>query len=338
MDNLNFSHNFGTDPEAFVYTELVDTKFGKIPEIIPPAALVEDFGMKMEQIEDKKVLISGNGFQWSEDGAAIEMQIDPQDNAKHFFQTVNRGIGGLTEFLKDYDMKLWVKPLGHFDPNKYWKGRDLNFQTCVLFGCDPDEFPELYYDLGLEDSDHTEELDVSTHEFRYGGAHIHIQSPLENPHIYFEKWSNAAIIFDFFAGMLNTFLSRKQDIAIAELARLKYYGKPGRIRLQAYNPKESVFGIEYRVMSNHWLQNYPKTRALLNILDIAAEIVESDLDGNFVENHQDLIPEMYKSLISLDRETAGEIYKKAMAWALNNGFIDNSDLENLQITMQKRLW
>ena len=331
------AHTFGTDPEAFVYQDLVQTKYGLIPEIIPPAALVEDFGMKMTQVKDKKVLTSGQGFQWSEDGAAIEMQIDPQDTVRNFYSTMNRGINSLQQFISPFGLKVWTKPLGHFDVNKYWKNRGEEFQMCVIFGCDPDEFPVQYFELGLEGKDHTEELDVSSHEFRYAGAHIHIQAPISSPSIYFEKWNSTAICFDFFVGMLNTTFRRKPDIIMYEKARLEYYGKPGRIRLQIYNPKEKVFGIEYRVMSNHFIRNFPMTRALLYTMDLAATIAES-AGEQFVEDKADLIPDMYNTLINLDQENAGRLYKKSMAWALENGFVKMNDLKFLNITMQEGLF
>ena len=330
-------HNFGTDPEVFIYKELVPTQYGNIPDIIPPAALVEDFGMEMKQILDKKVLISGNGFQWSEDGAAIEMQIEPQNTVHNFFSTVNRGINILTQFLQPYGLKVWAKPLGHFDVNKYWKNRGPEFQLCVVFGCDPDEFPAKYYELELEGKDHTEELDVSSHEFRYGGAHIHIQAPFSDPTIYFEKWNFAATCFDFFVGMLNTTFRRRPDILKYEKARLEYYGKPGRIRLQIYDVENQIFGIEYRVMSNHFIRNFPMTRALLFTADLAATLAEK-AGENFVHDNEKLIPDMYNALINMDRKNAGKIYKKSMAWALANGFIKLDDLKFLNITTQMGLF
>lgn len=330
-------HTFGTDPEVFVYEDLVQTQYGLIPEIIPPAALVEDFGMKLEPIKDKKVLISGNGFQWSEDGAAIEMQIDPQKTVRDFFGTVNRGINSLTNFLAPHGLKVWAKPLGHFDTKKYWEERGEEFQLCVVFGCDPDEFPMKYFDLGLEGKDHTEELDVSTHEFRYGGAHIHIQAPITDPKIYFKNWDTTAICFDFLVGMLNTTFKRRPDIIKYEKARLEYYGKPGRIRLQIYDKKNEIYGIEYRVMSNHFIRNFPMTRSLIHVMDLAASIAE--IEGErFAHDMDKLIPDMYNALITLDKKEAGSIYKKAMAWALEHGFISMEDLKPLNITLQEGLF
>ncbi len=321
------SHKFGTDPEAFVFQEMMETDHGNIPVIIPPASLIEDYGFDFEIADDgKKVLHSGEGFQWSEDGAAIEMQISPKRTVNTFYKQVDTGIKELSKFLLEKDMKLWTQPLGYFDLDKYWKNRGEDFQMCVMFGCDPDQWPYIYVDKGLETFNEAQEVDASKHTLRYGGAHVHIQAPKSNPLIYFPLWENVAIVYDFFAGLLNTSFPRKADIVMAEKARLEHYGKPGRIRLQEYNADKKEFGIEYRVMSNHWLGNKPYTEKLLHSLDLATTISESDLLPQFVADHDNIIVDMYNAIVTLDQETAGDIFKKVIAWALKKGFILSDDL------------
>jgi len=320
-------HTFGTDPEAFVYKEMVETEFGKIPIIIPPAALIADHNFPMEQIEDKKVLHKGDGFQWSEDGAAIEMQIKPHTSISGFYEQVQTGIQSLKIYLKDNgELRLWINPLGFFDIDKYWKGRGEDFRMCVIFGCDPDQFPEKYVEIGLENPAEVGEIDVSNHSYRYGGAHVHIQAPKSKPTIFFRNWEFCATIFDFFAGMLNTTFQRNQATIIAEKARLLHYGKPGRIRLQTYNPEEKEYGIEYRVMSNSWLEDKDKTRKLLNTLDLAALVVENNLAEKFVNDFDKLIPDMYNTVITLDQKSAKNIFEEVLAWTMLNGLITTDDI------------
>jgi len=323
---MKLSHKFGTDPEAFVYQELVETKYGQIPAIIPPAALIEDFGFDFEIKDDKKVLFSGKGFQWSEDGAAIEMQTVPKQSTNSFHKQVMLGIRELEKFLAKKDMYLWIRPLGYFDLDKYWKNRGEDFRICVMFGCDPDQWPYIYVEKGLEDFNKAEEIDASKHTLRYGGAHIHIQAPKANPLVYFPMWESIAIVFDFFAGLLNTSFHRTPATIAAEKARLEYYGKPGRIRLQEYNAEKNEFGIEYRVMSNHWLGNKLYTEKLLAALDLAATIAESELLPQFVADHENLIVDMYNAIVTLDQEKAYDLFNKAMAWTLRMGFILTENL------------
>lgn len=315
-------HNFGTDPEAFIYQELIETEFGNIPNIIPPAALVEDFGISFEIIIDKKVFLSGKDYQWSEDGAAIEMQTSPTKSAPKFHAIIKRGIKELKAFLLPHELKVWVKPLGYFDTEKYWKNRGEEFRMCVIFGCDPDEYPEIYYDLGLEKKKEVEEIDVSNHPYRYGGAHVHVQAPKSDYTMFFKHKEFAPIIFDFLAGMLNTQFRRPKNTIIAEKARLEYYGKPGRFRLQTYDLDNNLFGFEYRVMSNSWLENSYQTNTLLEVLELATLIVQSGMAEKFVKDHEELIPEVYRTIIELDRKNAHEILLRVMGWLLKENFVD----------------
>jgi hypothetical protein len=331
------AHKFGTDPEAFVYQEMIETDYGNIPVIIPPAALIEDFGFESEIIDRKKVLFSGDGFQWSEDGAAIEMQISPKKSVNTFNAQVNGGISQLKKFLKEKDMKLWTKPLGYFDLKKYWENRGDDFQLCVMFGCDPDQWPYIYVDKGLENTNQAEEIDASKHTLRYGGAHVHIQAPKSKPLIYFPMWENVAVVFDFFAGMLNTSFTRNNNLIMAEKARLEFYGKPGRIRLQEYNADKKEFGIEYRVMSNHWLGNPLYTNKLLYALDLAITIAESELLSQFIVEHDEIIVDMYNAAVNFDQKSAKDIFCHVMGWSLKNGFILSSDL-NTFIPRSRSKW
>jgi len=331
-------HKFGTDPEAFIYKELVNTEFGQIPIIIPPAALIVDHNYPMKMVEDKKVLFSGDGFQWSEDGAAIEMQIKPQTSIDGFFNQVSTGIKSLQDHLNDTSgFGLWVNPIGFFDTEKYWKNRGEDFRMCVIFGCDPDQFPNKYVEVGLEDSVEIEEIDVSNHSYRYCGAHIHIQAPKSSPTIFFKNWEDCATIFDFFAGMLNTTFVRNKQIIIAERARLMHYGKPGRIRLQTYNPEDKEYGIEYRVMSNSWLEDKKKTRKLLYTLDLASQIVEKDFAEKFLADFDGTIPDMYNALVNFDQQSSEDIFEEVLGWSVLNGLLTTEDLF-LFIDTKRRLY
>jgi hypothetical protein len=324
-------HNFGTDPEAFVYKNLVKTEFGLIPDIIPPAALIEDMNFLVQMKKGKKVLLNGNidgkYFQWSEDGAAIEMQVSPQNTEKDFIDVVQGGLFFLAEWLNNnYGLYLWSRPLGYFDLNSYWRGRGESFRDCVRFGCDPDQRPIFYDKL---EADAIKEIDVSNHSYRYGGAHIHIQAPIKQPFVYFSVWEDVATILDFFVGTLNASLERTESVFIADMARLKYYGKPGRIRFQTYNDKKNMYGIEYRVLSNHWLDNPTYTRRILNAADFAVSLVENNLNERFMEKFNPIVEDMYHSILNLDRNTAEEILLASLRWALDEGVLSDEKLHRI---------
>lgn len=320
-------HYFGTDPEVFISDGLVriDGIEEKLSNIIPPAQLEED-GIKFEQDRDKKILIKDDGYQWSEDGAAIEAQIIPSNSVNTFYQLFLNSLDGLNNFLKGLNLTSRHDVLGYFDVDKYWKAKDERFRMCVIFGCDPDMSPGLYVETGLENKVSDEEVDVSTHTFRYGGGHIHIQAGEENPYIYFDEWDMAAILFDFFIGLKNTTFSRPPEIKIQELKRLEHYGKPGRVRLQEY-PNEK-FGIEYRVLSNFWLRSKETVRGILNCADIAATIVERNLARTFINDFNNIIPNVYNAIVTLDGDTGYDILNDVINWSKNKELVNNEKAEN----------
>lgn len=320
------NHNFGTDPELFIYKNFVNTEFGLIPDIIPPAALIEDMGLPFQIKKDKKVLLSGDTFQWSEDGAAIEMQTSPADTHDTFIAIVRNGINELRKYMENWDLNVAVTPLAHFDPKNYWEGRGPEFRECVIFGCDPDMFPEIYFDLGLEYLKETQQIDVSEHNFRYGGGHFHLQAPKDRPGIFGPIWEFCAILFDFVVGLGNTAFKRDEETLIKEIARLEHYGKPGRIRLQEYDLENKIFGIEYRVMSNNWIGSGNNVIKLLNSMDLCAEIVEKDLVEKFFKQFESKIPDMYAAIVNFDQENAKRIRDSVFDWVLSEKLLERQDL------------
>lgn len=319
--NTVYMHTFGADPEVFIVgKDMVETQFGNLPKLIPPQSLIQDHGVATEIIKDKVVLTKSDKYQWSEDGAAIEMQMSPATDFVTFRSTVQAGLLGLQQFLKGFGMSVYKNPLAVFDLDEYWNNRDESFRECVIFGCDPDMFPELYVDIGLDEEDN-EEVDVSNHKYRYGGGHIHIQAPENDPEVFMRNWPEAAIVFDFTAGLANVVKKRAPRVEKQEMARLDYYGRPGRIRLQEYDPKNGVFGIEYRVLSNYWVGNPSFMNRLLMTLDFAARILEKERGEEFVEEFMDDIPVMYEAILYRNREAAVELLNKVTKWALDNSII-----------------
>lgn len=323
-------HTFGTDPEAFIFDRNIpDPKLGPIPNIIPPIALVKDFGATYIEIKGKKVLLSGDNFQWSEDGAAIELQMSPTNDPVVFWNRLQDAKLYLNLFLKPFNLKASTYvPVGYFDVKTYWKNRDEDFQSCVIFGCDPDRFPNMYMQMGL-DKAVSKEINVSKHTYRYGGGHIHIQAPKKTPEIYINNWPTASIVFDFLAGLGNVTAQRSPIMKKLEKFRLKYYGRPGRIRLQMYSQKPKLYGIEYRVLSNYWTRDYGTTYRNLMLLDIAASIIEKEQAQKFIGTFEKDIPQMYRSIVTLNDITASKIFHKCIMWLLKNNLIYTNQLEGI---------
>lgn len=322
---------FGTDPEAFIFKEYkIDKQLGKIPNIIPPIALVEDFGAKYTNRNGKKVLLYNEEFQWSEDGAAIELQMNPTNDKIEFWNRLAIAKDELRKFLQKYELSMTMNtPIGFFSTKKYWEDRNEEFQSCVIFGCDPDMFPYHYVEIGLDKLGNNKTLDVSKHPYRYGGGHIHIQAPNKDPEIYMKNWEQAAIIFDFFAGLSHVLNSTSQIITLQEKFRLKYYGKPGRIRLQKYSTNPKIYGIEYRVLPNTWTTDNQKTYKLLSCLDISADLIEKNKAKDFLYDFEKDIPKMHAAITTLNKRTAKILYERCIEWLLIQKLLSPNQLENL---------
>jgi hypothetical protein len=328
VSNTLYAHTFGADPEVFIVGgKTIETPFGRLPKLIPPQSLIQDHGVEPEIIKDKVVLYKNKNFQWSEDGAAIEMQMSPATDFAAFRSTVQAGLVGLQQFLKGFGMSVYKNPLAVFDLDEYWNNRDESFRECVIFGCDPDMFPELYIEYGLDEE--SEEIDVSEHEYRYGGGHIHIQAPENDPEVFMRSWPEAATVFDFTAGLANVVKKRSTKIEQQEMARLDYYGRPGRIRLQEYDAKNGVFGIEYRVLSNYWVSNPVFMNRLLMTLDFAARILEKERGEEFIEEFMDDIPVMYETILDRNRPAAIELLNRVTKWAFENDIMSLELLSSL---------
>lgn len=325
MDALK--HTFGTDPEVFMGRQRKIVDKLSLVDIVPPASLAEDMKVEFKEKDDKKVLLSDNKFQWSEDGAAIEAQMSPTNSISTFSRNITQAISALRIRLQPLSLMVYHDVVGYFDVNTYWKTRGEDFRMCVIFGCDPDQTPERYYLQGFEEFEDKVVLDVSEHTFRYGGGHLHIQAPENNPDFYFKNWEIASMVFDFFIGLRNVMLSRDTRSIDLEKKRLEYYGKPGRIRLQEY-PK-GMAGIEYRPMSNYWLRNPTFIKNILTTADCAAEILEENMGEEFLSDFDQDIPEVYNALTSFDPDKASMIYKKILTWLTKTDLVTLSSLGDM---------
>lgn len=319
---------YGTDPEFFIYKDFVATSHGKLPNIIPPASLIADMGAKFTVSKNnKRVLINTDDYKVIEDGAALEINFNkPFDNTTILHNTFHKAKDSIKRFLYkfDSDLQLSEDVLGFFNIKDYWEGRDENFIDCVRFGCDPDTFPKLYQISGFE-KDVCKIIDASKHEYRYAGGHIHIQNMTNNPDIYLDNLEYAPIVLDFIVGTVNVLLDRTAKIKTQELARLKYYGRPGRVRLQKYS--ENINGIEYRPPSNQWITDIYSTDYMLNSASIAANIIEKDMAKDFYSEFKGKITEMWDALTFHNKDLASNLLVNSIVWALDNNLVTLKEVE-----------
>lgn len=323
---------FGTDPEFPFSIDIKD----KLPMIIPPQSLIEDFGLDFtEDSNEKKQFLSTSHGSVIADGAAFEFNVKPSTTAsallfsikslERSFEMLMQEYSFDKESVEEFTGRLQYEVVGYFDLDKYWKNRGESFHECVIFGCDQDFQPELYTELGL---DHISDkvIDVSAHELRYFGAHLHIMNMGEK-NIYINNCEFAPVVCDFTIGLVNTALYRPNTIVEQEKLRLKYYGRPGRYRLQEYGGDTQ--GFEYRPLSNFWLKSKGTVEAILSIADVAGLIVEANLSPQFVDDFFIDIPVMWECLLDLDADKSINLLSKTIIWAIDNDIIPIKNIDAL---------
>jgi hypothetical protein len=323
--------HFGTDPEFFITDgNIVDTEHGKICNVIPPAALIADMGIPFTLSKNnKRILVHTDDYNWIEDGAALELNINhPVKSSGEMYKTVISAKNDIKYFLSQISdsLKIASDVLGYFDITKFWEGRDESFLQCVMFGCDPDIFPNLYMMLGFEE-DTCKITDASKHTFRYAGGHIHTQNMSNNPDVYVNNAEFASILYDYLVGTANILLKRNDNILPQEKARLKYYGRPGRIRIQKYSDK--VNGIEYRPPSNQWINDPYNISTILECANIAATIIEHGGAESFYHTFSDTIIEMWEALTTYNKKLANKLLVNSLTWAVENFYAGLGDLKNV---------
>ena len=136
------------------------------------------------------------------------------------------------------------------------------------FGCNPDW--NAYTGLMNECT-----LDGETHRTRYAGAHIHVgfsrygqrgNEIIDNPQLHL----NFVKLCDIIVGIPAILLDRSPE----SIRRKKTYGKAG-----CFRPTE--YGIEYRVLSNFWLQSPVLVSLMMAFMRSAVSVMDSKLEDKF---------------------------------------------------------
>jgi hypothetical protein len=254
-----FDTIFGCDPELF----LVDPLIG----CVPPAALRADYGMKFKG----KTIISGDDWRLIEDGAATEINMAPSNDINEFFDRIERAKAAAIKLGKDFGLAARIYPCIAFNVKKFWEDRDDTFKDCVRFGCDPD--------LDIYSGKYSTEISASNIPERYGGGHIHMQAPESNPSLFEENYYHITRLMDVLVGNTAVAIRRPDNEWItAEKSRLKYYGRPGKIRLQEY--PNGCKGIEYRTPSNFWIVNKNFANVLLTMMNVVFNLSSKPADAS----------------------------------------------------------
>lgn len=158
-----------------------------------------------------------------EDNVMVEFNIPPALSKDHFTQSIKEVLSFLkNEVLPDYE-HLYV-PSAEFDEDT------LSTEQAKMFGCEPDF---NVWTKAMNKSPKPEDLGV----LRVAGGHVHIGvGELSD-----EQLITLGRKLDLFLGVPSLLLDTDDR-------RRQFYGKAGAVR-----PKE--YGLEYRTLSNFWLNS-----------------------------------------------------------------------------------
>lgn len=186
-------------------------------------------------------LISDEGHAIQEDNVMMEFNIPPSDNPVAFKNNINFVLEYLTVLAKQFDSSLDISASNILD-DKY-----LNTKQARLFGCDPD------YNVYLKE---VNDAPSSKTNLRTAGGHIHVG--YKNPDIYISE--KIIYAMDITLGLESITLDKDDR-------RREMYGKAGCFR-------EKEYGVEYRTLSNFWIQNdelidwaYTKTMEAIDLVN-----------------------------------------------------------------------
>jgi len=205
----------GADPEVFVMNPNSGEYVGAMGLI--PGDKHSPWGVKLGAVQV--------------DGMAAEFNIDPAEDAEAFVTNIREVFGQLRNFQPGY--RFDAVPTCEFS-DFIWSATDPNSKE---LGCDPD------YNAWTGGVN-VINREMAERPIRTGSGHIHIgwtenRDPLDK--LFFAECCDRAKQLDFYLGIYSLLWD-------PDNRRRSLYGKAG-----AFRPKP--YGLEYRVLSNAWLNS-----------------------------------------------------------------------------------
>lgn len=182
----------------------------------------------------------------------------------------------------------------------------LNDPKAKVAGCEADN---CCYTMSVMKGELSAKDAIANGDLRTCGGHIHVGHDIllsDGPEPIF-----AVYLFDLFLGVPSLFL----DKDITSSKRKEIYGQSGRFRNKEY-------GIEYRSLSNYWLQSPKLLELIYDITNFVIDFLEQDKAKNILSFNEDV----FWSLIT-EGESTGEAFQfiDFDKQTLKN-CIDNSDI------------
>lgn len=198
-----------------------------------------------------------DGYFIQEDNVMAEYNVPPvgvkdADGVYQFARTMKRGARLVAEYLKTKDLyPLWGQGRTEFELVTLQAGG----AKALEFGCSPDF--DAYANGDAAPKVDPEVLGTT----RYAGGHLHIGHDLKLPPFVIASFLDATV------GLRSVSLGDRQG------DRRLYYGSPGRFRPTPY-------GLEYRVMSNFWVNEADHAEMLAgNVLTLFKRLERAGATG-----------------------------------------------------------
>lgn len=161
-----------------------------------------------------------------EDNVMAEFGITPSGNENDFVARIKSVLSDLEATIKPYELSLDFSPTATFAPAQLTK------PECLVFGCEPD-----YCAWTLTENEGPDPFKVGN--MRSAGGHVHVGFDMGDDE--FDSRIHVVRMMDIFLGIPSVLLDPDKD-------RRSMYGKAG-----AHRPKD--YGVEYRTLSNFWVQD-----------------------------------------------------------------------------------
>lgn len=180
----------------------------------------------------------GEGCAVQEDNVAVEYNIAPAKTVDEFLRYNAYALNTIAKEMADKGLFLSITASKVFDDDQ------LQVPAAQEFGCDPD--------FNAWTRKENPRPVASNKALRSAGGHIHIGSPLDR--LQLVRWC------DVILGLPSIFEDK-------DTQRRELYGKAGAFRGKPY-------GVEYRTLSNYWLQSEEMMRRIWGRVEEVAMHVE----------------------------------------------------------------
>lgn len=262
MRNItSYTVSFGCDPEFFF------SKNGKVvgaEKILPKDGL--DYPLTGGSVPSGNgTVVLGKGGKVIIDGVQAELNPRPNTCRANLANEISLCFIGIKNTMKERGGLFAVDLSRTVKVSK--KEFDSLSENSKKFGCA--ESKNVY--LSKEESKIT--VDPTVYRGRSGAGHIHIghngnttvRSVLDNP-------KRLVPVLDLVVGNTCVLIDRDKG----NIERRKHYGRAGEYRTPQH-------GIEYRTLSNFWLQSYPLMSLVTGLARYAINIVASDNDKELLK-------------------------------------------------------